>query len=89
MIFIILISLTEANQPKIWPDFDLEGEYEYFATITDEKEKTRRFVHEIHRKDGFRTIENRLNGVNIKAFYGTVDIFSIYPSNKHKILTVI
>ena len=89
MIFIILLSLTGANQPKIWPDFDLEGEYEYFATITDEKEKTRRFVHEIHRKDGFRTIENMLNGVSIKAFYGTVNIFWIYPSNEQKILTII
>lgn len=72
-LLIVILSLADASQPKIWPDFALDEEFEYFATITDEKEKTRRFIHEIHRKDGFRTIENRLNGVSIKALYVMVE----------------
>lgn len=66
--FILLVAIN-TSQPETWPDLPINGNYEYFATITDTAQKTRRYLHEVHRKDGRHAIENKINDYGLKAIY--------------------
>ena len=41
-IYYFIFDLCFCSQPEVWPEIGKNGNFEYFATLTDTGEKTRR-----------------------------------------------